>query len=523
MNLLTHQYYVCFKIALLCFATLLALAIGACDGSEKATETQHMPESPKKPNVVFIFADDLGFGDVGYYNSLSRIPTPNIDQLAKEGLAFSDAHSPAPICGPSRYGLLTGRYSWRNPGGTGNGHDYDPIKIEAGRLTLASLFQELGYNTAQIGKWGLRYNYGEALKNASIDKDAITPESFDYSKPILGPNLRGFDYAFTAVTLSGGNKRTAPGVGKWYFENGLPYQGSKPRPENFDYSKDLKITSDRVVDYIRNYSAPDSNDAAFNLNREKPFFIYFDTISPHLPYAPQKDFKGKSKAGEFGDLMAELDFRVGEIVTALKEANLYENTILIFTSDNGPEQNAYERIRRYDHYSMGPWRGVKTHMWEGGTRVPFIIRGPGIVGAGRWVDEPIILTDVISTFSEMFEYDISGHAAEDSNSFLPLLKNMPGNFSPSPIIYQSIRGDLAIRDGDWVLINAPSGAAGGRREPQWFRDLIGAQPHESARELFNLRTDPQEKENLYASQPDVAERLLRELKAIEAGADQRKD
>lgn len=464
-----------------------------------------------RPNIVLIVADDLGYGDVGYYNADSKIQTPNIDGLAREGVAFSDAHSPGPICGPSRYGLLTGRYSWRNPGGSDNGHDYDSIKVEPDRPTIATMFHDMGYNTAQIGKWGLRYDYRAALKDPQTPLSDISPASFDYSKPILGPNLRGFDYAFSSVTLAGG-RRKAPGVGKAYFENGYPYGGGIPQPAKFDYGADLEITTRQVVAYLQDYAAVDTS-SSFSTDRADPFFLYFDMIAPHAPYAPNEKFVGKSGAGIYGDLVAEIDYRVGEIIAALKEVGLYENSIVIFTSDNGPESTAYQRARRYGHYSMGPWRGVKSHLWEGGTRVPLIIRGPGVQGRGRWVDEPVSLTDLFRSFAEIVGYELSKDVAEDSNSLISLLRRQPEQFSQQPIIYQNSRGDLAIRDGDWVLIDAPSGGRG-RREPQWFRDEIGVSSHEEPRELFNLRVDPQQRKNLYAERPDIAKRLSEKLAAI---------
>ncbi len=467
------------------------------------------PEDKKQPdrnpNILMIYVDDLGYGDIGAYNSDSKIPTPNIDRLAQEGISFLDAHAPAAICGPSRYSLLTGRYAWREPGGTDNPHAFSECIIEKGRPTIASILKDNGYNTAQMGKWGLRHDVQAALKDPDLLIDSITQESFDFSKPIYAANTRGFEYALSLVMLTRNKSR-------WLFENGFPLNGTEPDPDNFDWYSCLPTLTNKVVEYLDTYAGA-MEDTAFRINRDEPFFIYFDPHVPHGPIVPNEKYLGKSDAGEYGDFVVELDDAVGSILNTLDKHGLTKNTLVIFSSDNGPENWAYERIRKYDHYSMGNLRGLKRDIWEGGHRVPFIARWPEKIEPGSISDEPIGLIDMMATIAALTNSPPPGKLAEDSYDISPVLLGQEyAGPVREPQIYHSVDRRFAIRDGEWVFIDAPSGMVS--REPEWFRELRDVQEHDLDVELFNLKNDPQQRINVAREYPEKVGELKAKMEAI---------
>lgn len=458
----------------------------------------------EKPNILLIYCDDLGYGDPGCYNPGSRIPTPNIDRLAGEGILFTDAHSPAAICGPSRYGLLTGRYSWRKVDGASNGPAFGDLRIENGRLTLASILKSQGYNTAQMGKWGLRHNYGDALKEGLQIAEELTKESFDFpEKRLLGANLCGFEYAWSLPHLSS-HKNT-----KYAFENGLPLD---PELKEYDAHRWLPDGTRKAVDYLEVYAGKKEYEP-FHIDRSKPFFLYWDPHVPHLPVVPNIPYLGGSSAGDYGDFVFELDHCIGEILKALERNGLKENTLVIFSSDNGPEQTAYDRIIEYRHYSMGEWRGVKRDNWEGGTRVPLIIRWPGKISPGSVNETPICLTDLMATFAGILGVELPAGQGEDSYSVLPLLTGgNPAEFARAPVIYHTFEREMAIREGPWVLIDAPTGMQS--KEPVWFRNERGVQEHSEPVELFHLVKDPRQLENLAAEYPEKVAAMKKQLEGM---------
>ena len=487
---------------LLIFLLLPFLFLSCCDSKEI---------KQKMPNVLFVYVDDLGYGDPGCFNKNSKIPTPNIDKLASEGLVFTDAHAPASICGPSRYGVLTGRYSWRRPGGFGNGKAYDECKIEKDRKTIADMFREEGYNTAQIGKWGLRNNYEQALNDPErfTDLDSITPRDFDYSKPINAPNTRGFDYSFTMVMLAEMRNGRMQKNDKWFFENGYPYpKGTTPDPANFDWENCLPALVKQAAGYINTYGCK-RDRKEFNINRSKPFFLYFDPHVPHEPIVPTKEFIGSSGAGKYGDFVVELDHYIGRIIEALKENNLYANTIVIFASDNGAESTAYNRILKYGHYSNGNLRGAKRDVYEGGHRVPFIVKWPGKTKAGAKCNTPVCLTDLFATFADYFDHTLDYKTAPDSYSFLNVISDPKAPFNRPPIIHNTHQRVMAVRDGDWVYIDAPTGMD--NSEPEWFREKRGVIPSDIPVELFNLKDDIRQVRNMAGEYPNIAIEMKDEL------------
>lgn len=458
-------------------------------------------ENPQKinniPNILFIYLDDLGYGDISCYNSDSRIQTPNIDKLAKEGISFMNAHSPAGICGPSRYGLLTGRYPWRTNGGMNNGEAFRNMWIEKGRTTLASFLKKNGYNTFQSGKWGLRHNYADALKEGVLINENISKDSFDFPKKrLLGANLCGFDQCFSFVHLSVDKNE------KYAFENGLPVDTAL---DYYDPHRWLPESAMKVVDYIQTYAGIQDNKK-LGLDRSNPFFIYWDPPSPHKPIVPNKNFVGKSGAGDYGDFVVEIDHYVGEIINTLGKNGLLSSTLIIFSSDNGPENICYERIKDYNHYSMGPLRGVKRDNWEGGHRVPLIVRWPGIVKENTQSDQLVCLTDWLATFADMVGQKLSPDTGEDSKSIMPILHGQKtGQPVRESVIYHTYRGQFAIRYKNWVYIDYKTGDA--NNEPEWFREERGVTAHDLPAELYDLDSDPQQTFNLFDKYPGKAKDL----------------
>lgn len=463
---------------------------------------------PPMPNILLIYLDDMGYGDPQCFNSESKIPTPNIDLLAKQGIRFTNAHTPAPICGPSRYGLMTGRYPWRRgEGGFGNGDKFRDTFIEEGRATLATLLKQKGYNTAQIGKWGLRHNYSEAVKPGMKPG---TRDAYDFpNKPLLGSQLFGFDYSYCLTFLFPTPGTSIISDSKHQFENGLPVDSTLTEKDPYRW---LPESAFKVCEYIETYAGKKENPK-FGLDRNKPFFIYWDPPSPHEPIVPNKEFLGKSGAGKYGDFVYEIDHYIGMMLKALDDSNLSNNTIVIFSSDNGPESTAYDRTTAYDHYSMGIWRGGKRDSWEGGNRVPFIVRWPDQIDSGTSEESPICLTDLYATFSELLDENLQENQGEDSFSFLSLLsKNKSDSTKRAPIIYHDTKGNMGIRDGDWVLLETPNGNES--REPEWFRIERGVIEHSEKVELFNLSQDPQQLNNLSLQYPEKVNELQTSLKAF---------
>jgi len=463
------------------------------------------------PNIIFILADDLGYGDLRCYNEDSKIPTPNIDKLASGGIMFTDAHTPSTVCSPTRYALLTGRYAWREPRLVrGVLRKTDPPVIDIERLTVADMLQKSGYKTAAVGKWhlGLEWPLLDTMESVSVS-------NIDWSKPQLsGIREQGFDYSFSlgwpGWTFTENNTALAvPDVRFDLDSIGIFLIGGSNirgyRSSDYNHEKMLPKFTEKALEFIRSASADDS-----------PFFLYFSPMCPHKPVVPNKEFKGTSDAGLYGDFVNELDYSVGLILKELENLNISENTLIILSSDNGPETTAYDRILNTGHYSMDGLRGVKRDLWEGGHRVPFIVNWPERVKAFSKNDKTICLVDFMATVAEITGYEIKKDEAEDSFSFLNLLDGKPGEtVLREPIVHHSTRGDHAIRKGEWVYIDAPSGDM--NNEPEWFRNKLGVNESSDEFELFNLEEDPKETNNMYSAMPEKAKELKEKLDSIRAG------
>ncbi len=460
------------------------------------------------PNIAVILTDDLGYGDVGVYNPQSRIPTPNFDRIAREGIRFTDAHTPDGVCTPTRYGLLTGRYAWRTRLKRGVLRSADLPLLEPERITLAEMLKTRGYRTAMVGKWHLGRKW--SLLNESEDQSF---ENIDWTAPQLdGPLQHGFSYSFGIAEpawtfVENGSVLARPNVRFDLTHLPVyligPNNNTGSKSGGFEFERMLPRFTEEAVGFI-----------ARSTREGKPWFLYFAPLAPHRPVVPNQDFHGQSAAGLYGDFVTEVDWAVGEILAAIERSGADRDTVLIVTSDNGPENDAYTRLLEYGHASMGSLRGVKRDLWEGGHRVPFVARWPGRIPAGAVQDEVLCLTDLMATVAAIINYELPGDVAEDSYD---LSRALFGESSDSPVreatVHHGSRGGFGIRQGDWVLIDHPTGdnnAGGGAEEPDWFRRQRSVIPHQQPVELYNLRQDPQQTANL----ADGAEERVRSMRAL---------
>jgi arylsulfatase A-like enzyme len=448
-------------------------------------------EKTPLPNIVVILADDMGYGDPGCYSKESKIPTPHIDRLASQGMRFSDAHTPSSVCTPTRYGLLTGRYCWRTSLKQGVLQGYDPLMVEPDRLSVASLLKKQGYATAAVGKWHL-----------GLGKDKPT----DYSKALTpGPNSVGFDYFFGIPA----SLDMPPYV---FVENDrcveqptatIMAPTANRHEENYFWRAGAIAPSFKHVDVL-----PKLTEKAVGFLEKqakeapaRPFFLYFALNAPHTPWVPTKEYSGKSKVGPLGDFTMQVDVAVGQVLAALDKLKLSDNTLVLFTSDNGAPWTA-DDIKKFGHRSNGTWRGQKADIWEAGHRVPFIVRWPGKVKPGSTSEQTICLTDVLATCAAIADTKLPENAGEDSVSFLPALVN---DKLDKPLreatVHHSGSGLFAIRQGDWKWIDGLG--SGGFSAPRTEKP----QPGGPAGQLYNLADDPQEQKNLYADKPEMVAKL----------------
>ncbi len=467
----------------------------------------------QNPNIVYILADDLGYGDVSIYNPEGKIATPNIDKLASQGMRFTDAHSPSSVCTPTRYALLTGRYPWRSRLPVGVLRGYSRTLIEVNRPTVASWLKSQGYQTGVIGKWHLGLDWvlkqgKEQLASSESFgiKSEMNPDDIDFTQnPTQGPNTAGFDYSYILpasldmppycylenhhltelpTAYTNGNKLESGYTGPFWREG-------KMSP-SFDFHGVLPTFVTKSLDFLKKQT------------KENPFFLYIPLAAPHTPWVPSNDYKGKSKVGEYGDFVQQVDAAVGQLLNALEESGLSNNTIVIFASDNGP----YWRpnfVEQFSHKAAGQFRGMKGDAFEGGHRIPFIVRWPGKVKANSVSNAPTTLANLLATCKEMIGDKKLSEQPEDSYSILPVLLGKAKQVATQPaIVHSSSIGYFAIRQGDWKLIEGLG--SGGFTEPREIKQKAG----ESVGQLFNLATDIAETKNVYDQNPDKVKEL-REL------------
>lgn len=470
--------------------------------------------APLKPNIIILLADDLGVGDVQCYNpERGKIMTPHLDRLAAQGLRFTDGHSSSGVCSPSRYSLLTGRYSWRSRLQRGVvPHFGGPPLIAPERLTIAGLAREQGYRTACIGKWHLGWNWpfsdeqralivqepGQRWQNA----EARNPTDEElriwfevFSKPIGGGPLDcGFDYYFGVDAPNYPpycfieNNRTV-GIPTVFLppekltKNQASFQG--PALPEWQLEAVLPALGDPAENFIIRASA-----------EKTPFLLYLPLTSPHTPLAVNEPWRGRSGLNDYADLVMETDAFIGHILAALEKAGQAENTLVIFTSDNGvaPYIGVAE-LEEKGHFSSGELRGYKASAWEGGHRVPFIVRWPGVIQAGRVCTQLVQQVDLMASFAEIFGVSLPDHAGEDSFSLLPLFKGEDRPVRDSAVNC-SLHGVPAVRSGDWKLIlDNPSHVQSALKESLPVQ-------------LYNLAADPGEKTNLAAEYPERVEQMI---------------
>lgn len=464
-----------------------------------------------RPNIVILYADDMGYGDLGALNAASKIPTPHLDGLATEGILFTDAHSSSGICTPSRYALLTGRYHWRKF------HEivypFGPSKFDAERLTLPEMLKQVGYRTAAIGKWHLGWDW-DAIRRPGSPADSIAAEDFDWSMSIPdGPLAHGFDYYF------GDDVPNFPPYGwiendallveptETYVPNPAPSEGAAegragPMVAGWRQDEVMPTLTDRAVEWI-----------AEQKGSGKPFFLYFSWTSPHAPIVPTAAFQKTTQAGGYGDFVHQSDASAGRILSALDENDFSDDTIVIFTSDNGPESYAYPRIRAFGHRSSGPLRGLKRDLWEGGHRLPFMVRWPGVIEKGRISDTLISQIDLMATLASAVGYALPDDAAEDSYDLLPLWRRDPEISSVREThVHNTRKNHYAIRHGRWLLVDAKSG--GITKVPRWFDEENDYQSNANEAALFDLESDLGQRHNLIADYPETATKLRALLERI---------
>jgi arylsulfatase A len=441
----------------------------------------------RPPNIVIILADDMGYGDARCYNPKSKNPTHNIDRLAREGMRFTDAHSPASFCVPTRYGLLTGRYphriklDWRSR-----------ALIEKGRATVPSALREKGYATAMVGKWHLGFNDGP---------------NYDYSKPLVGgPMDRGFDFYFgmphsldiVPYYYIEGRKAVMAPTGKvgprntegWSRIQGEFWRGG-PIASNFKHEEVLPRFTMESVKYIEERKG-----------NEQPFFLYVALPAPHTPWLPTKKFRGKTN-NMYSDFMAMVDDTVGQVLSALDRTQLSKNTLVIFTSDNGPVWYNTD-TKRFGHSATTPLRGMKADAWEAGHRMPFIVRWPGKVKANSTSDALICQTDLMATFAALTGHKLADNEGEDSESFLPVLVGQRET-ARQELITGTKSTHMAVRQGQFKYI--PSLGSGGFSDPRRVQPL----PKGPRGQLYNLAEDIGETQNLWLDEPGLVKSFEKQI------------
>ncbi len=457
------------------------------------------------PNIVYILADDLGIGDVSAFNPQSKLHTVHIDRLSRDGIKFTDAHTSSAVCTPTRYGILTGRYNWRSRLKSSVLSGFSKSLIEPERTTVAKMLQGKGYKTAFVGKWHLGWDWQFTSDEQNLNSLNVHP-TVDYAKPLtFGPNDLGFDYAYGIA----GSLDMAPYV---YVENGrsttIPTDTTLSVDDKGFWRKGVTGSDFKHADVLDHLQAKSVAFIEQHANKAEPFFLYFALPAPHTPILPKSEFLGKSNTNFYGDFVLQVDDLVGRIEATLKARGISDNTMIIFTSDNGcsPKAN-FAELAQVAHDPSHIYRGHKADIYEGGHRVPFVVKWPQRVRPGTQSDATICTTDFFATAAEIAGFDLPDHMGEDSFSMLPLLENASrSNFKREATVHHSIEGRFAIRKENWKLIVWPG--SGGWSFPNKSKDLEGLPKYQ----LYDLQKDPGETKNLIAQNPAIATELENLLK-----------
>ena len=466
---------------------LLTTAFYVQNCQSRQTET----DAPEKPNIIYILADDLGYGDISAFNPNGKIQTKHIDQLAQNGIKFTDAHSNSAVCTPTRYSLLTGRYAWRTRLKKGVTWSWDTLLIDKGRTTVGTLLQKHGYHTACIGKWHLGLGW-----------QTDSAGTVDVRKPLRnGPNDVGFDYFFgipapldiPPYVYIVNSRSTTQNIDTVDKNEGKGLWRRGPIGDDLRHLDVLPTFTRKAVDHIRKRAKAD-----------QPFFLYFPLPAPHTPILPTPEFQGKSGINEYGDFVLMVDDVVGQIVQALEENQLIENTLVIVTSDNGCSPIAeFEELAEYGHDPSYIYRGHKADIFEGGHRVPFIAHWPKKIKAGQLSDQTICHTDLLATCAAILGDSLHHNEGEDSYNLLPLLlgKAQEKALREATVLH-SVVGVFAIRKGKWKLIFGPG--SGGWSYPTPAKAIeLGLPPIQ----LYDLQQDSTEANNLAKNEPEIVEEL----------------
>jgi arylsulfatase A-like enzyme len=473
------------------------------------------------PNIIFIFADDLGYGDVGCYNRESKVPTPNLDKLAKQGVLFTDAHAPATVCTPSRYSVMTGRMAFRTGFAgvfTGAG---GPCLIVEERLTLPGMLRDKGYTTACFGKWHIGLTFLDKDGEPICENGMEPVKRIDYSRNIPdAPIHRGFDHFYGTACCCGtdhlyafidGDRIPVPPTGM-LDKSTLPKhpyssdnRGGLAAPD-FDIEELDQLFLSKSIAFMEEHvkTTPD-----------KPFFLYHPTNAVHLPSFPSSKCRGKTDAGPHGDFIFEFDQVVGGIMDTLDRLGIADNTLLMVSSDNGPEVGSVYHMRKdYQHDGARPWRGVKRDNWEGGHRIPLIARWPEKIAADTKTDQTACLCDIMATCAALVGAQLPDNAAEDSFNMLPALLGEQPEEQPirTHTLHQTIRLALSIRKGPWKYLDHQGSGGNDYEKSEKLQEyILPEKDPEAPGQLYNLDDDPGETTNLYSRHPERVKELKTQL------------
>ena len=454
------------------------------------------------PNIIYILADDMGYGDISYLNPKSQVQTPNLDRLGASGMVFTDAHSGSSVSTPTRYGILTGRYAFRSSLKNGVLWGYSSPLIEEGRTTVGNVLQKAGYKTAAIGKWYLGMDWQKIDNSKPLTEGRVSrltnEENVDFTatQPV-SVNKLGFDYTYLLPAsldmppyvyvengkVENNQMTTLSGMDK---ERGVFFRTGKASTD-FKIEESLDHFIDKAIQFISNDACQDSN---------QPFFLYLPLTAPHTPWLPAKKYVGKSGAGKYGDFVVHLDDAVGRLIETLRQMDMLNNTLIIFTSDNGADWKPADMKLYPDHKANGPYRGQKSDIWEGGHRIPFIVSWPSEVESGKVCDLPLCLTDLFATCAELTDYVPAEEEGMDSQSFLSMIKGKQKR-TKRHIVHHSIDGMFAIRKGQWKLIE-------GRGSGGWSSK---GDPNDLPGQLYDMKEDPYETNNLFDRKPHIVKKL----------------
>ena len=462
----------------------------------------------KLPNIVIIYADDVGCGDLSCYNPKAAYQTPRLNQMAAEGIRFTDAHSPSTICSPSRYGLFSGQQIYRSTGRGGGAFEGPggPSYLKPGTLTLGGMLQEKGYRTGIFGKWhvGLSWLDKDGKRLGGGFKNSLLID-YEKSTPLVdGPNKRGFDESFVTPNcpttdplycyLENGmvpvpadrryDPKSSPNPGgKWRWDNDAGWMAPGYRFVDADL-----LFYEKTKEFITEHREK---------TPEKPFFAVFSTQIAHAPVLPAEEFNGATKAGPRGDFVFELDALVGRVFDLLDELKIDDETLVLFNADNGAETVHVDWMRQdHDHDASGGFRGMKRDGWEGGHRVPFIVRWPGRVAKGQVSDQMTNTTDIMATLASVIGYKLPDDAARDSFDMLPAMLGKKEVIRPH-LLTQSFRGEFQIRAGNWKFLDHQGSGGNGYEKGDLKKYALEEKEPEAPGQLYDLARDPGETTNLY--------------------------